>query len=107
MDLRFDQTADGEAIKLLNVIDEFTRECLAIDVDRSITADTLVSVLERLAAERGTPGLPTLGQRSRAHCLCPVRLVPFPQHGHGVHRPWLPMAEPWVESFNGRLRDEL
>ena len=42
-------------LKLLNVIDEYTRECLAIDIDRSIDADGVVACLERLAAERGAP----------------------------------------------------
>ena len=55
LDFQFDQTADGRTLKLLNVIDEFTRECLAIDVERSIDADGVVACLERLAAERGAP----------------------------------------------------
>ena len=55
LDFQFDQTADGRMLKLLNVIDEYTRECLAIDVDRSIDADGVVGCLERLAAERGAP----------------------------------------------------
>jgi hypothetical protein len=38
-----------------NVIDEFTRECLAVEVDRSIDADGVVAVLDRLALERGCP----------------------------------------------------
>jgi putative transposase len=42
-------------LKLLNVIDEFMRECLAIEVDRSIGADSVVACLDRLAAERGAP----------------------------------------------------
>jgi putative transposase len=42
-------------LKLLNVIDEYTREALAIDVERSIDADGVVACLERLAAERGAP----------------------------------------------------
>ena len=55
LDFQFDQTADGRTLKLLNVIDEYTRECLAIDVERSIDADGVVACLERLAAERGAP----------------------------------------------------
>jgi len=51
-DFQFDQTADGRALKLLNVVDEFTRESLAMLVARSIDADTAVSVLGALAAER-------------------------------------------------------
>ena len=55
MDFQFDTTADGRTIKMLNVIDEFTREALAIEVDRSIDADGVVAVLDRLAAQRGAP----------------------------------------------------
>ena len=55
LDFQFDTTGDGRTLKLLNVVDEFTRECLAIDVDRSIDADGVVATLERLAVERGAP----------------------------------------------------
>ena len=48
MDFQFDTTADGRQIKFLNIIDEFTRECLAIEIDRSINADDVVAVLDRL-----------------------------------------------------------
>ena len=55
LDFQFDQTSDGRMLKILNVIDEFTREALATDVERSIDADGVVACLERLAAERGAP----------------------------------------------------
>ena len=55
MDFQFDTTADGRQIKVLNVIDEFTRECLAIEVDRSIDADHVVNVLDQITAQRGAP----------------------------------------------------
>lgn len=55
MDFQFDTTADGRSIKMLNVIDEFTREALAIEVDRSIDADGVVDVLDRLALRHGAP----------------------------------------------------
>ena len=50
LDFQFDQTSDGRILKLLNVIDEYSRECLAIDVARSIDADGVVRCLDRLAA---------------------------------------------------------
>jgi putative transposase len=53
MDFAFDITADGRTMKMLNVIDEFTREALAIDVDRAIDADGVVAVLDRLALAHG------------------------------------------------------
>src|SRR3954453_5824501 len=56
LDFQFDVTVEGRTIKLLNVIDEFTRECPAIVVDRSIDADAVVALLDRLAAQRGSPG---------------------------------------------------
>lgn len=56
-DFQFDQTADGRALKLLNIVDEFTRESLVMLVARSIDADTFVQTLQRLVAERGAPEL--------------------------------------------------
>jgi len=46
----------GKRFRTLNVVDEVTRECLAIDVDTSLPAGRAVSILERLKAERGLPG---------------------------------------------------
>jgi transposase InsO family protein len=54
LDYQFDQTTDGRILKLLNVVDEPTREALTITVDRTIDADATVAVLDRLVAERGT-----------------------------------------------------
>ncbi len=55
MDFQFDTTAEGRTLKLLDIVDEYTRECPAIVVDRSIDADKVVATLDRLALERGTP----------------------------------------------------
>ena len=55
LDFQFDTTVDGRTIKLLNVVDEFTRECPAIVVARSIDADRVVAILDRLVVERGAP----------------------------------------------------
>ena len=54
-DFQFDQTADGQTLKLLNVVDEFTREALVMHADRGVTADQTVAVLEGLVAGRGAP----------------------------------------------------
>ena len=57
LDFQFDQTADGRVLKLLNIVDEHTREALAIVAARSITADATASTLEGIVARRGTaPG---------------------------------------------------
>ena len=54
LDYQFDATSDGRRIKLLNIVDEFTREAFAVAVDRSIDADATVAVLEDLVTERCT-----------------------------------------------------
>ena len=57
LDYQFDQTTDGRILKLLNVVDEHTRQALAILVHRRIDADATVAVLgrlDRLVADRGT-----------------------------------------------------
>ena len=106
MDFQFDQTTDGRMLKLFNVIDEYTRECLAIAVARSIDADGVVAVLERLARERGAPAY--------------VRFDHGPEFIAGAVNDWCrfngtdtvfidpgsPWQNGWIESFNGRLRDE-
>ncbi len=54
-DFLMDRTEDGRQLKLLAVIDEYTRECLAIEVARSLTAHDVVALLQYLFAVRGTP----------------------------------------------------
>jgi len=107
IDFQFDQTDDAKTLKLLNIIDEFTRECLAIDVARSITADKLVSCLERLAVERGVPAFLRLdnGPEFITHAL--ADWCRFNGAGSVFIDPGCPWQNPWVESFNGRLRDEI
>jgi len=107
LDFEFDETADLRMLKLLNIVDEHTREGLAMDVDRSITADKVVACLERLIAERGVPGFIRMdnGPEMIAWVLrdwCRLR-------GLGIIyiEPGSPWQNPWVESFNGRVRDEL
>src|SRR5450759_1532452 len=61
LDFQFDQTADGRVLKLLHVVDEFTREALAMKCERRIDADATVATLDRLVAGRG---------RAPAHIRC-------------------------------------
>jgi putative transposase len=102
-----DRIEDGRKIRLLVVIDEFTRECLAIEVARSFTARQVVEVLRYLFAVRGAP----------KH----IRSDNGPEFVAKELNKWLKQANvemlfiapgsPWengyVESFNGKLRDEL
>ena len=51
-DFQFDVTEDGRAVKLLYVVDEFTREALAMEAERRIDGDKVVDVLDRIVAEQ-------------------------------------------------------
>ncbi len=55
LDFQYDQTSDGRMLRLLNVVDEFTREALIMQCERSITAEQTVAALEALVAVRGCP----------------------------------------------------
>jgi putative transposase len=54
-DFTFDRCANGQALKSLSIVDEWTRECLAIEVRSSLTAERVIAVLERLFEQYGTP----------------------------------------------------
>jgi putative transposase len=93
-DFQFDQTADGRALKLLNILDEFTRESLVMLVERSIDADTVVTTLERLCGERGAPEAPAVRQRPGDDRARAQRLVRAGEDRDRVHRAGLTVAEP-------------
>ena len=106
-DFQFDQTADGRALKLLNIVDEFTRESLVMLVCRSIDADMVVETLERPIAERGAPehlrmdnGPEMTAHALRDWCERSKTATVFIEPGS----PW---QNPYVESFHSRVRDEL
>ncbi len=107
MDFQFDTTVDGRTLKLFNVIDEFTREALVIEVDRSIDADKVVAVLDRLAAARRPPAFVRFdnGPEFIAHAV--ADWCRFNTVASIFIDPGSPWQNGWVESFNGRLRDEL
>ena len=105
LDFQFDQTSDGRMLKLLNVVDEFTREAWP-------PTSTAPSTPTGWSAPR-SPGqgarsarLCPLRPRSRVHRLRGGRLVPVQRHRHRVHRSRVTWQNAWIESFNGRMRDE-
>ena len=108
LDFQFDQTADGRILKLLHVVDEFTREALAIECHRRIDADKTVATLERLVAERGRApafirsdnGAELTANALRDWCR-------FSRTGTAYIEPGSPWQNPYVESFGSRVRDEL
>lgn len=107
MDFQFDQTSDGRNLKLLNIIDEFTREALATEVERPITADMVVATLERLVGLRGAPAY--LRFDNGPEFVATVVADWAKDYGAALvfSDPGTPWQNGWVESFNGRMRDEL
>jgi putative transposase len=107
LDFQHDQTADGCVIRLLNVVDEFTREALQMLVARSIDAEATVATLERLVSERGAPEHLRMdnGPELTAHAL--QDWCRFADTGTTYIDPGSPWQNPFVESFHSRVRDEL
>ena len=108
LDFQFDQTADGRILKLLNVVDEFTREALAIRCERRIDADATVALLEGLVAQRG--GAPVHIRCDNGPELTANALrdwCRFSRTGTSYIDPGAPWQNPYVESFGSRIRDEL
>lgn len=107
LDFQADVTADGRQLRFLNIVDEFTREALAVRVFRSCTADALVGVLEEVIAATGR--MPRHirmdnGTEMTAHAMRDwCRFT-------GVDAAFIDPGAPWqngvCESFNGRFRDE-
>jgi putative transposase len=105
-DFVFDHTTSGSTLKWLSIVDEYTRECLALKVDRSITSEDVIDTLAELFAMRGVP----------RH----IRSDNGPEFVAQAIRRWLAQVEvetlyvepgsPWengyAESFHSRLRDE-
>jgi putative transposase len=106
LDFQFDQTADGRMLKLLNVIDEYSREALAIDVERSIDADGVVACLERLVTERGAPAYVRFDHGPEFIAYAVADWCRFNGTDTVFIDPGSPWQNAWIESFNGRLRDE-
>ena len=106
-DFQFDQTTDAKMLKLFNCVDEFTRECLALEVERHFSAEDVVATLDQLLAERGAPsylrcdnGPEFVADVMAAWCQEVGTTTAFIDPGS----PW---QNGWVESFNSRLRDEI
>ena len=108
LDYQFDQTTDGRTLELLNVVDEHTREVLPIQVNRRIDADATVAVLDRLVAERQTAPRCIRCDNGPELTANPLRdWCRLTGAGTSYIEPGAPWQNPDVESFGGRLGDEL
>jgi putative transposase len=106
MDFVSDSLASGRRFRSLNIVDDFTRECPATEVDTSLPAVRVVRVLERLAQSRGLPQVIVIdnGPEFTSKALDAWAY----SRGVRLHfiQPGKPVQNAFVESFNGRLRDE-
>ena len=106
MDFVFDRTAEGRVIKCLTVVDDATHEAVAIVPERAIGGHALVRILDRLAVERG---LPQAIRTDNGKEFCGRAMLSW-AHARGVRlfliEPGKPNQNAYIESFNGRLRDE-
>jgi putative transposase len=106
MDFVTDGTVTGRRFRALTIVDDYSRECPAIEVDTSLGGRRIIQVLERLADARGLPEVITTdnGPEFTSKALDEWA------YRNGVKlnfiRPGKPIENAYVESFNGRLRDE-
>jgi len=106
MDFVSDRLVDGRWFRVLTVIDQYTRECLCAHADRSQTGEKVAEQLERLIVLRGVPESITSDNGSEFA----GQAMDYWAHQVGVKldfiRPGKPVENSYIESFNGRLRDE-
>jgi putative transposase len=106
MDYVADALIDGRKLRALTIVDDFTRECLAIEVDTSLPGSRVVAVLERLRDLRGLPKSITVDHGPEFE----GRILDAWAYKNRVDlafiRPGKPVDNCYIESFNGRFRDE-
>jgi putative transposase len=106
MDFVSDSLHDGRRFRALTLVDQFSRESPAIEVGRSIPGSQVVAVLERLAMTTGLPKIITVDNGPEFT----GRALDEWAHRNGIKldysRPGKPTDNAYIESFNGRLRQE-
>jgi len=106
MDFMSDELEDGRALRLLTIVDDFTRECPGIEVDRSLPAERVIEQLERLAATRGLPQTIVVDNGPE---FASKALHAWAYRRHVVLHfidPGKPVQNAFIESFNGTCRDD-
>ena len=105
-DFVYDACANGQQLKCLTIIDEYTRECLAIDVAGSIRSGRVIEVLSRIASERGAPRCLRSDNGPEFVSKALLRWATKESLGVALIDPGKPWQNGMVESFNGKFRDE-
>jgi len=107
IDFQFDESADRRRLKLANIVDEHTREALAMRVGRSCTADDLIVELDRLVDLYGAPAALRCDNGPELIAWALRDWCRLSRVGISYIEPGSPWENPYVESFNSRVRDEL
>lgn len=106
-DFIFDRTSDGRSLKWLSLVDEYTRECLALEARRGMTAEDIQVILAEVAARRGGPPHRVRSDNGPEFAALAVRSW-LESTGSGTL--YVAPASPWqngyAESFHSKLRDE-
>jgi putative transposase len=107
-DFLFDRTSNGRSLKWLSLVDEYTRECLALEARRGMTAEEIRAILSEVAARRGGPPHRVRSDNGPEFAADAVRSW-LEASGSGAL--YVAPASPWqngyAESFHSKLRDEL
>ena len=105
-DFVFDACANGQQLKCLTVVDEYTRECLAIDVAGSIRSARVIDVLSRLMSQRGAPKILRSDNGPEFVSKAILRWALNCDLDSALIDPGKPWQNGTNESFNGKFRDE-
>jgi transposase InsO family protein len=102
----WDYETDGRWIRVLTVVDQYTRECLTLFADVALSGEKVASALDKVVALRGAPKSITVDNGTEFAS----KAMDHWAYLNGVHldfiRPGRPVENGYIESFNGRLRDE-
>ncbi len=106
-DFAMDSTEEGRRLKVMSVVDEYTRECLSLEVERSITAEDVVDTLGRLFVERGAPGYIRSDDGPEFVAKAVKRWLAVCGVGTLYIEPGSPWENAYSETFISRMRDDL
>src|SRR5438477_934550 len=107
LDFLSDTLADGRRFRILAVVDDFTRECLALVADTSLPGLRVVRELENIIAARGRPAMCVSDNGTELTGIAILRWLQESRIEWHYIAPGKPQQNAFIESFNGRLRDEL
>jgi putative transposase len=106
LDFLSDAFSDGRRFRILAIVDDFTRECLALVPDTSLPAQRVVRELDALIASRGRPSMCVSDNGTELTSLAILRWSQETRIEWHYIAPGKPQQNACIESFNGRLRDE-